>query len=714
MTQHLIIDGGSTAPPVCFLGTKDPFFWKFTRTRLFVLFTVLLGLVYANTFHASWQFDDKPNILSNHRIQITALSSEQILQSFDAKPGSGGFYRPVAFFTLALNWFCGQSDPFGYHVVNFLIHLASAWALFITILTLFHTPRLTENYTVYQRLFISGTATLLWALNPVQTQAVTYIVQRMASLASLFALLAVYAYLKARMTTDHRKRYLLFGLSLGSYLLGLLCKENVVLIPVVIPVLEVLFFNWKTSWRIPRKIAAGVALSIGICLAAGLLLRPDSIDFILHYYNNRPFTMFERLLTEQRILVFYLSLLFFPAPSRLSIEHDITLSTSLFSPWTTLAAICVNTLLILSAIKVARKQPLISLAILFFYLNHIVESTILPLELIFEHRNYLPSVFLFLPVAQGFNFLVTRFQHSRRLQVALTVSLSLVFVLEGYATFTRNGVWHSEQSLWLDALAKAPQSARPMATLAILLAWGENPTPAKYRKALDLTKRTLTLRMARNLEAEQLGNMASIYEKLGQLDESIIYYKKALAIAPEKVGNRYNYAKTLLSKGDFKHAHSELELILNQGAVHADYYQLLGFTDIWLGNFDRALPALRKALKLAPWRPDILLAIGNCLTSMGYHERAGWFFRIAERKGGHDVILSLNIIQNALMGGNSALARREFHRMLALFPISRINHMLEFSEKTYIMVPLDHRQLKTFLAYEMKHLQIFERDDSNP
>lgn len=669
--------------------------------RLFFLILIILLIAYGNSFNASWQLDDKPNILANERIQITSLSPGQIWQSMTAKPGSGGFYRPVACASLALNWFFGKNDVFGYHVVNFLIHLGTAWVLFLIFLTLFRTPRLEGRYPGHQIQLMAGIAALLWALNPIQIQAVTYIVQRMASLAALFSMISVYCYLKAKFAADIRIRTWLFLASMSCFLLGLLSKENVILLPLALPMIDALFFPADRFWESYKKIAAGVGLAVGICLLAVLILRPDGINFILNYYVNRPFTLSERVLSEQRILLFYLSLLFFPAPGRLSVEHDIVLSSSLFSPWTTAAAIGLNALLIIGAVRVGRKQPLFSLAVLFYYLNHIVESTVVPLELIFEHRNYLPSVFLFLPVAQMINFLVVKIHKDRRLLTVVVISISMVLGVEGYATYTRNKVWQTEQSLWLDALAKAPHSARPMATLAILLAWGEHATPDRLRKALELTERSLSLRMARNLEAEQLGNMASIHEKLGQIDQAVAYYQKALLLSPEKAGNRYNYAKTLIKKGDFQSAHSELEIILSQGAVHADYFHLLGFTDLWLGEPERALPLLQKALELTPGRPDILLSLGNCLSSMGYHDRAQWFFRLAEKAGGHDVIVSLSSIQNALFGGDMARARKSFNLMIHLFPLPAIWRVLEDSNENYKTIPLDRLQLKTFIASEM-------------
>ena len=116
-------------------------------------------------------------------------------------------------------------------------------------------------------------------------------------------------------------------------------------------------------------------------------------------YQKRVFTLEQRLLTEPRVIWFYLSLLFYPIPSRLSLVHDFAISQSLLEPVTTLISVLAIVALLLGATVYARRWPLIAFCVIFFFLNHLIESTILPLELVFEHRNYIPSMLLFLPLA---------------------------------------------------------------------------------------------------------------------------------------------------------------------------------------------------------------------------------------------------------------------------------------------------------------------------
>ena len=145
----------------------------------------------------------------------------------------------------------------------------------------------------------------------------------------------------------------------------------------------------------------------------------------------RPFSPLERLLTQGRVLFLYVSLLLYPIPSRLMFLHDIDTSRSLFDPWTTLAAIIGIVLCLLFAALKAKKYPLLSFAILFFILNHLVEGTLIPLELIYEHRNYIPSMFFFVPIAFGMVRCLDYFAYSRGFQGFMAAGLTLLLAFPG-------------------------------------------------------------------------------------------------------------------------------------------------------------------------------------------------------------------------------------------------------------------------------------------
>ena len=280
-------------------------------------------------------------------------------------------------------------------------------------------------------------------------------------------------------SSPHRVFFLL-GCVL-SFLLAIGSKENAAMLPASLLLIEFTCFQ-KFNWRFSKTIYLWGSVAGGgiILILAVWFFSPDITFSWLNGYRNRPFTLTERILTEPRIVLFYLSLIFFPLPTRLSIEHDVILSTSLFQPWTTLPAILLTLLLIGLGISQIRKRPIIALAILFFFLNHIIESTVIPLELIFEHRNYLPSMFLFLPIAAGFQWLYDYCAAKKQpLAGVLTGLLVLLIVCLGVGTYVRNLVWATEISLWRDAMKKAPQSARPLTNLAWQMAYGPVAKPGQ-------------------------------------------------------------------------------------------------------------------------------------------------------------------------------------------------------------------------------------------
>ncbi len=362
-------------------------------------------------------------------------------------------------------------------------------------------------------------------MNPVQTQAVTYIVQRMAVLATFFFLAALLCYLLGRRNRRRMKQFSWFLAGLICFVLALGSKENAITLPAVLLLVEGIFF--RSFHRIKKQhVLLGVGLLFVCGIAAYLLTNGNPLGSIINY-EHRSFTLWQRVLTESRIMVFYLSLLFFPAPFRLSLDHDVILSTSLFQPSTTFFSIVFLFVLTIWALWKHKTWPITSFAILFFLLNHVIESSVFPLELIFEHRNYLPSLFLFLPISV---FLVDAYNGERlqttpllRYTVAGTVLLTLCAL--AVATYTRNNVWRTEQSLWEDGVAKAPGQSRPYINLAVTYQkLGRNDEAFELSRQ-SLSKNSPTPAKDRMRAYNNMGNIAA---GKGNFSEAVGYYQQAL------------------------------------------------------------------------------------------------------------------------------------------------------------------------------------------
>ena len=188
-------------------------------------------------------------------------------------------------------------------------------------------------------------------------------------------------------------------------------------------------------------------------LVAGIYLGPDFVTRIKEGYEMRGWSPTERILTQLRVVIFYLSLLIYPNPSRLNLDHDFPISHSLFSPFTTFLSFLLIISLIILSILLIKRNRLVSYAILWFLGNLVIESSIIPLEMVFEHRLYLPSMgLIILVVALCFHLPGRRW---RNLIVSIFIPLILLF---SYWTYIRASVWSNQISLWSDAVKKSPNS----------------------------------------------------------------------------------------------------------------------------------------------------------------------------------------------------------------------------------------------------------------
>jgi hypothetical protein len=351
-------------------------------------------MAYSNTFHVPFHYDDRPNIVENPNVQITVLTWDRLERLI--KNTYTVSIRVFSYFTLALNYYFGGFDVFGYHLVNLFIHIASGIFLYWFLLLTFNLPSLKEKYgPISYR--VSLFSSLIFISHPIQTQSVTYIVQRMASMAGMFYLLSFVLYIKGRLSAG-RPRVFYFGGTVVSYLLGVFSKENVAILPLFIVLYEFYFFqNFDLSPRGKKILFAllGVLLALGV---VGFIIWGERyMQEIKGGYEYRaslssPFTMWERVLTQSRVVLYYLTLLAFPHPSRLNLDYDFPISKTILDPPTTLISILIIACLIGYSIWTAKKRPVLSFCILWYFGNLVIESSIFPLEIVYEHRLYLPAV----------------------------------------------------------------------------------------------------------------------------------------------------------------------------------------------------------------------------------------------------------------------------------------------------------------------------------
>ncbi len=613
---------------------------KFIKGQLtgFLFFSLII-LVYSNSFHASWHLDDYHTIVFNKKIQMSRLSPESVMDSLHSAYGDGTrIYRPIPCLTFALNWLFGKDNVTGYHLVNILIHIFSAISLFFLMMIFYDTPGL-KGVEFKKKQFTAALAVTLWAVNPLHTQAVTYIVQRMAILSALFYILSLLFYVKARLELFRIQKYLWFLMSAIMFIAALLSKENAVTLPAAVLLVEWVFFsnNKMTCFIKENRWVVGIGFAVMLLVAAFFL--EGGIKSILNRYDDRTFTMGQRLLTEPRVLFFYLTQFFYPVPTRLSIEHDIELSTSLISPITTLPAVLFVLAMIVCGLLTAKKKPFIGFAILFFLLNHSVESSLIGLEIIFEHRNYLPTAFLFLPIAAFLNDLIERYQvKQKQIGYLLMTMIVAIIICFGIGTFTRNRVWINEKTLWEDAALKAPGRGRPYHNLA----WGYYEVIGEYEKTLKLYEISLNKKWSSTTsKAFSYYGMGSIYYKLGNYSTAAALYDRAIAINNNDEAAYRQSVKSWIRLGKMSKASERLDVLLKYYPEKPEYLFYKGLILLHENQAKSALNYFRKVYAIDPANADTDYMVGISLYKLGELKRAEKFLSNTLTRRPDDVVTLL-------------------------------------------------------------------------
>jgi len=437
-----------------------------------VLVIIFFMPVYLPGLGGPFIFDDLTNIVFNDYIKITSLDWHSIRNA--AGSGiSGPLGRPIPMLSFAVDYLVagsfGNTTPF--KITNLAIHLLNGILVFFFLLRIFSIdPRTGDRKPVSENrtaIFTSLAPSLVWLLHPIQVNTVHYVVQRMTSLSAMFVLAALIAYVSGRLAMTERKQAGLIAAFLVTPLLlilGMLCKENAILgVPLIVAIEFFLLSGTNVSRWLTRPYGKPVLATILILVVLVLFYL---VNYFLPGYDNRNFTMVERLLTEARVLVHYLYMIAFPRINDFGLFHDdIQVSTGLFTPPGTLFSILLLLAMGYLAFLLRRKQPMVALGIAWFFIAHALESTIIPLELVHEHRNYLA---LLGPVMTLQPLLETLHRRGRyRYSAAGLVCLILVL---GMISHMRSTDWSSSEDLITTEAYFRPESPRARAGLGSLLA----------------------------------------------------------------------------------------------------------------------------------------------------------------------------------------------------------------------------------------------------
>jgi len=556
------------------------------------LLLLILVLTYSNSFDCSWHFDDYINIVENPGIQIKSLSWRGIEKGLHGIAGLTRWQRPLPYFTFALNYYFDGLNVFWYHAINFLIHYVTSVFLFLFIYNTLKLPILEKRYERHAY-SIALLSTLFWAINPIQVMAVTYIVQRMASMAAMFYIITMYFYLKGRIADRTWKGISFFILAAFSALLSLGSKENAAMLPVSLFLFDLFLIQGATVENIKKNWA--VCLFVLVLVPAIGLVYCDFSSIMGSYDEFRPFTVWERLLTQPRVVLFYISLLLYPITSRMMLIHDTEISKSFFDPWTTSAAIVVILLILVLAVFISRKRPLISYCIIFFFINHAIEGSFISLGLVYEHRNYLPSLLFFIPLSVLVVDALDYFEKRKGMVIVLSSVVTAIVIIMGMTVYIQNDILKDEISLWSDNVAKTPQLdiVHNNLGMAFLNSWRLPEAFAELTRATESSTK------------EHVGVKYMTYKLLGHYyffvgndDEALFFAEKSL-VSFSSDAELYNLmAAILMKKKRLEEAETMMKKAISLREGAATFHINLGKICLLRKQPDAAIKEAQKAISL--------------------------------------------------------------------------------------------------------------------
>lgn len=566
-------------------------------------FICLLGVaVYGHTLHVPWYLDDIAAIVENRTIHDlpTAIS-----QTFSGTRG-------IADLTFAFNYHFTGTEVVGYHLVNILVHLITACLVFLIFKRIFRDREL---------LALAGA--LIFVAHPLQTQAVTYIVQRMTSLAALFFFLAIYLFILFREHSQSRSlRWLYYALALLSGALAIFTKQNTAVLPLALLLLDRYFLQNTQPLTLQRSALYASPFALApLWLGVQFLLLPmasgsgleniGGMPDLVHLRNNTPLNY---LVTQFSVVFIYLRFLIFPYGQAL--DYDVPIVTELLTLQNATALLGIL-VLFAAAIFLRRRNPWISAGILWIFLGLAVESTLIPLDPVFEHRIYI-SMF-------GFAMVVLAAIMKLPQRIAIASGLVIIAALS-ILTWQRNNLWNDPVAFAEDNLRRAPMSERVHLDLANAYMKNNRISEAQqlYERALEINPDYVLIHinlsrvyaaqkdyqkgvdillegLRRNPNHFRLhNNLAVLYNDLGKPFEALAHLQKGVALEPYNARVHFNLAIAYerIGRREEAIAHYRQSIALDPSEPMA--YFNLGLVQYRMGEMQPALQSFMKALELNP------------------------------------------------------------------------------------------------------------------
>ena len=567
---------------------------------LSVIIIFCLGIiVYSNSFFCSFHFDDSDYIVRNLFIR----NIQNLFHYWVFYP-----CRFITFLSIAVNYHFNHLNVFGYHLFNLAVHLACAVLVwFLTLLTL-STPVMKGDKISKHADLIAFFAGLVFVSHPIQTEAVTYIWQRTASMAAMFYLASLCFYVKSRLlvSTDGHKVRSYYILSLMMAIMAMFTKENTVTLPLMIVFYEFCFFKVGEDFVFSRMnwlYLSPFLLTIFVIPVTILLTKAQQFQAIQRFVHEPGGTSpWHYLLTQFRVIVTYIRLLFLPLNQNL--DYDFSIAKSIFA-WPVLMSFLFLAGILYWAKQLFLKYRLVSFSIFWFFLTLSLESSVFPLKnVIFEHRLYLPLIGYSMFLVSGVYYLFPK-----NTIKTMVIILTIIITLNSILTYQRNKVWRDEITLWSDVVDKSPHKARPINNRGLAYSNQGNFTQAMfdYNKAIEIDPQF----------TEAYINRGNIYFQAGKFDLAFSEYNKVIEVDPNNPDAYYNRGNIYYQQGNSAKAIYNYNKAIGININYAQAYNNRGNLYAQEGKFTDALSDYIRAIEIVPSYAEAYTNRGTLYSQQG-------------------------------------------------------------------------------------------------
>lgn len=560
-----------------------------------------VAAVYCNSLRAPFIFDDYASIIQNPHIR-GFWSALRETSDPDTVTVMG---RPVLQVSLWANYALGGLDVRGYHAVNIAIHILSAWTLFDLIRVTLRSAVLRVRYGQVSN-GLALAISLLWAVHPLHTESVTYVVQRAESLAGLFYLLTVYCFARGAGSARPGKWY---ALSVLACMLGIGTKEVLATAPIVVWLYDRTFASGSFGQALIRRKWYYLALActwgaVGYVLAAGGD-RGSSAGFGLGT------KWWAYALSQFQVIVHYLRLSFWPNPLVLDYGAEVAKGAAQIVPYALVIALLAG-----ATVLALQYWPALGFLGAWFFAILAPTSSVVPLlDIMFEHRMYLPLAAVAALVVAAADALWRDGSGRQRVSAIWPgLALALALIALGWRTLERNNEYRDAVALWESNLRHRPNNPRAHYNLGYALVEAGRP-----QEAIAPLKRALELAPGYADVHTTLGNALS---QLGRSDEALQHYEQAARIEPDNAAAHYNLGNCLLAVGRYEEAIAQFNWALRLKQNYAEAHNNLGNVLSLTGRPQEAIEHYEKAIQFKADYPDAYNNCANALKALGRYQEA--------------------------------------------------------------------------------------------